>query len=243
MQDPMRSVPLLLQEHLHGTLAHLKDQFGATFVGQSKRANKHPKPRGARQIYEALKAQIEEGVYKPSEQLPSTRALAAEFGASRTTITAAYEQLLAEGFIETRQGRRACVAPALRSGRFSRAPSKEAPKAARLSAFGQRLSGSAGPAVAVKPMQVDFCYGDIAASDFPHLAWRRALVKALTTSGSRSLRHEDPQGSKELRTALQATCGVPGACAVTSTRSSSAAGHSKVSICVRGYCSMPATGS
>ena len=173
-------------------------------MGQSERANKHHEPRGARQIYEALKAQIEEGAYRPSEQLPSTRALATEFGASRTTITAAYEQLLAEGFIETRQGRRACVAPALRSDRFSRALSKEAPKTARLSAFGQRLSGLAGLAVAAEPMQVDFCYGDIAASDFPHLAWRRALVKALTTSGSRSLRYEDPQGSKELRTALQA---------------------------------------
>lgn len=173
-------------------------------MGQSERASKHPKPRGARQVYEALKAQIEECVYRPSERLPSTRALATEFGSSRTTITAAYEQLVAEGFIETRQGRQARVAPALRSGQFSRAHSHEAPKTARLSAFGQRLSELDGPAVAAEPLQVDFRYGDIAASDFPHSAWRRALMKALTTSGSRSLRYKEPQGSKELRTALQA---------------------------------------
>ena len=53
-------------------------------------------------------------------------------------------------------------------------------------------------------MQLDFRYGDIAAADFPRLAWRRALTKALTTSGSRRLRYQEPQGSMELRTALQA---------------------------------------
>ena len=173
-------------------------------VGQLKMEGKRPKPRGARQIYEALKAQIEDGVYQPSDRLPSTRTLAGEFGASRTTITAAYEQLLAEGFIETRQGRRACVAPALRSGRPSRASRKQAPGTARLSAFGRRLFELSGPSVATEPLQIDFRYGDISSGDFPSLAWRRALTKALTTSGSRTLRYQEPQGSAELRTALRA---------------------------------------
>jgi GntR family transcriptional regulator/MocR family aminotransferase len=53
-------------------------------------------------------------------------------------------------------------------------------------------------------MQIDFRYGDIAAADFPHLAWRRALTKALTKSGSRRLRYQVPEGSVELRSALQA---------------------------------------
>lgn len=193
-----------MPDGLHGTLVHLKSQFGATLVGQSKSVKRRPKPRGARQIYEALKAQIEDGVYGPSDRLPSTRTLVSEFGASRTTITAAYEQLLAEGFIETRQGRRASVAPALRSGRSSRASSKQAPRTARLSAFGRRLFELSGPPVAAEPLQVDFRYGDIATADFPSLAWRRALTKALTTSGSRRLCYQEPQGSMELRTALQA---------------------------------------
>lgn len=151
-----------------------------------------------------MKAQIEDGVYRPPDQLPSTRALAAEFGASRTTITAGYEQLLAEGFIETRQGRRAFVAPALRSGRLSRAGGKQAPRKARLSTFGRRLLELAGPPIATEALQIDFRYGDNAAADLPSLAWRRALTKVMTTSGPRSLRYQDPQGSMELRTALRA---------------------------------------
>jgi GntR family transcriptional regulator/MocR family aminotransferase len=193
-----------MPDDLHGTLAYLKDQFGAISVGQSGSAKRRHKPRGARQIYAALKAQIEDGVYRPSDRLPSTRTLAGEFGASRTTITAAYEQLLAEGFIETRQGRRACVAPALRSGRSSRASRKQAPGTARLSAFGRRLFELSGPPVATEPLQVDFRYGDIARADFPSLAWRRALTKALMQSPSRSLRYQEPQGSMELRTTLRA---------------------------------------
>ena len=55
-----------------------------------------------RRIYEALKAQILGGTYGPEDRLPSTRALAAELGVSRTTVTAAYEQLLSEGFLESR---------------------------------------------------------------------------------------------------------------------------------------------
>lgn len=193
-----------MPDHLGRTQATLKDQFGAILVGQSETGKRCHKPNGARQIYEALKAQIEDGVYRPRDQLPSTRALATEFGASRTTITAAYEQLLAEGFIETRQGRRAFVASALRSGRLSRAGGKQTPRTARLSAFGRRLFELSGPPIATEALPIDFRYGDIATADFPSLAWRRALTKVLTTSGPRSLRYQDPEGSMELRTALQA---------------------------------------
>lgn len=163
------------------------------------------KPRGVRQIYQALKSQIEERVYKPGQLLPSTRALADELGASRTTISTAYEQLLAEGFIETQQGRRARVAPALQANRSTTSASRtRVPKAARLSAFGRRIVSLAGPPVSSEHVQCDFRYGDIAASDFPRLAWRSALTRALAQSGSHRLRYQEPQGSVELRAALQA---------------------------------------
>jgi GntR family transcriptional regulator/MocR family aminotransferase len=54
------------------------------------------------------------------------------------------------------------------------------------------------------PLQFDFRYGDIAAVDFPQLAWRRALTNALAVSRSRTLRYQEPQGSTPLRAALQA---------------------------------------
>jgi GntR family transcriptional regulator/MocR family aminotransferase len=52
--------------------------------------------RGAeRRIYARLRAQIEDGTLAAGVKLVSTRALAAELGISRTTVTAAYEQLAA----------------------------------------------------------------------------------------------------------------------------------------------------
>ena len=65
---------------------------------------------GARRIHEWLKSQMADGSLAVGARLPSTRALALDLGVSRTTITAAYEQLAAEGYLETAQGARARVA-------------------------------------------------------------------------------------------------------------------------------------
>ena len=51
----------------------------------------------ARRIIEAIKERVHSGVYLPGDRLPSTRAFADEWGVSRTTVTAAYGQLIAEG--------------------------------------------------------------------------------------------------------------------------------------------------
>jgi GntR family transcriptional regulator/MocR family aminotransferase len=48
----------------------------------------------------------------------------------------------------------------------------------------------------------DFRYGDLAAADFPMLAWRRAVTRALLRPRPR-LRYGDPCGSPDLRAALQ----------------------------------------
>ena len=63
--------------------------------------------RVTQRICEAIKGQIASGLLGPGARLPSTRSLAAEWGVSRTTVTAAYEQLIAEGYLETRRGARA----------------------------------------------------------------------------------------------------------------------------------------
>lgn len=57
-----------------------------------------------KQLYERLRDEILLGQLKPLARLPSTRALASELGVSRNTTALAYEQLLLEGYIESRVG-------------------------------------------------------------------------------------------------------------------------------------------
>lgn len=58
----------------------------------------------ADQIAEQLRQAAAAGQVRPGERLPSTRALAATLGVSRTVTAAAYEQLYAEGWLIARRG-------------------------------------------------------------------------------------------------------------------------------------------
>ena len=50
-----------------------------------------------RQIYDAWRAGILSGRFRPGHRLPSTRALASAYKVARVTVSSAYDQLLAEG--------------------------------------------------------------------------------------------------------------------------------------------------
>ncbi|MGF7163600.1 GntR family transcriptional regulator/MocR family aminotransferase [Rhodoligotrophos appendicifer] len=151
-------------------------------------------------IIAAIKAQIHDGHYKPGDRLPSTRAFAAEWGTSRTTVTAAYNQLIAEGYLITKPGARAIVSTGLQRAEPA-SPSNDR-ASHRLSAFASRLLKfpilPAGQAARI----ADFRYGDLSGMDFPMLAWKRALNKAQLRRTPR-LRYGDPQGLASLRVALQ----------------------------------------
>lgn len=154
----------------------------------------------ARRIIAAIKQRIHGGEYRPGDRLPSSRALAAEWGVSRTTVTAAYGQLIAEGYLLNRPGARAVVARGLAAVPM---PKAAAPTGARaLSDFARRLLSFPVPAT-FKPHRVaDLRYGDLSAADFPMLAWRRALNRASLRRSER-LRYDIPQGALSLRMALQ----------------------------------------
>ena len=55
-----------------------------------------------RQAYSGIRAAILEGRIGPGIRVPSSRALAETLGLARNTVTGAYNQLLAEGYLETR---------------------------------------------------------------------------------------------------------------------------------------------
>ena len=171
-------------------------------MGQFESATgRHSQKLGARQIYQEMKEQIAGGAFSSEGQLPSSRALALELGVSRTTVTAAYEQLLAEGFIRVHQGARPRVVVPV-GDPVKRQPSQNH-KSPRLSAFGERLRSIPAPAdQTVTKLVADFRYGDLAQSDFPAAIWKRAVNAAMVRPTQR-LQYEDPRGSKRLRMALQ----------------------------------------
>jgi GntR family transcriptional regulator/MocR family aminotransferase len=181
-----------------------KIQFLSIFMGQLRTPSAHPTGANGtgRRIYALLRGQIADGTLASGARVPSTRALAADLGVSRTTVTAAYEQLAAEGFIATHPGRVARVAsppvsPATprRSGQARSAPS--------LSAFGRRLSDIGMAAFpSAPPIGIDFLYGAVASRDFPARAWRRAHQAALLRHRT-SLYYVAPEGDATLRRSLQ----------------------------------------
>ena len=57
-----------------------------------------------RQLYEALRQRVLEGGLVSGTRLPATRELAAALSISRNSVVRAYDQLYAEGFIESRVG-------------------------------------------------------------------------------------------------------------------------------------------
>ena len=63
-----------------------------------------------RQLYDWFRKAILGGQLRPGQRVPSTRNLAAELKISRIPVLNAYEQLLAEGYLETFVGAGTCVA-------------------------------------------------------------------------------------------------------------------------------------
>lgn len=170
---------------------------------QYERAPSDRTTLGSRRIAQELKEQIADGVLAADERLPSSRALAQELGVSRTTVTAAYEQLQAEGFIEVRQGSRPKVLPKfIELSPASAAP--EPPLQVRLSAYGERIRDTYMPHPPADPRSLfaDFRHGVLRGDDFPTLAWKRAMNAAIDQRAA-SLDYGYAGGSLRLRTALQ----------------------------------------
>src|ERR671917_2460140 len=56
------------------------------------------------QLYTRLRDDILAGRLRPGERLPPSRTLAVQLAVSRTTVVLVYDQLVAEGYAEARQG-------------------------------------------------------------------------------------------------------------------------------------------
>jgi GntR family transcriptional regulator / MocR family aminotransferase len=120
------------------------------------------------QVADALRAAASGGLLRVGDRLSSTRELASRLGVSRTVTSAAYDQLLAEGWLAGRRGSGTFVTAAP-PGPYARGPGEPG--------SGEAVRRSApGPAGAGEP--VDLNPGRPCVHALDRAAWRRAWRQA-----------------------------------------------------------------
>lgn len=138
-----------------------------------------------RQIYHQLRIKILSGEISAGYRLPSTRQLAEELGVSRNVVLEAYEQLLAEGFLEGRLGSGTFVAEGT---------------------YLKKIETNSFIAKNHQPKKnnnmIDFRSGIPALDLFPRRQWGN-LAKRVSIETNHSLfGYDSPEGRIELRTVL-----------------------------------------
>ena len=107
--------------------------------GPARRAPGIFSTSGSRRICETLPDQILARTYGTDGVLQSSRSLANELGVSRSTVTMAYEQSAAKGFIDVRRGERPRVARSVVSEGMLRSVASPPTRELPLSEFGKLL--------------------------------------------------------------------------------------------------------
>lgn len=141
-----------------------------------------------RQIYDHIKNEIQKGKMKAGEKLPSSRILAKNLCISRSTVDMAYDQLLAEGYIESVpcKGYYVCQM----EGIYFDRKKKEFPE----------VNSGQKPSDAV--YRWDFALNGIAPGGFPHNIWRKLSREVLSQEGDSLFQLGDPCGEPGIRQAV-----------------------------------------
>ncbi len=158
-----------------------------------------------RQLYDKLRRAILDGRLRAGAKLPSTRGLAQELAIARNTVMGAYEQLLAEGYLEGKTGSGTYVARTLPEAVLNVSPVR--PTAAvtrnpgRLSRRGQTLATNRLGIRYIEPPR-PFRPGTPAIDHFPFDLWSRLLAKYWRREPAGLLPYTDPAGYEPLRAAI-----------------------------------------
>ncbi|MBB2770346.1 MULTISPECIES: PLP-dependent aminotransferase family protein [Mycolicibacterium] len=138
-----------------------------------------PGARGVRELLvNALREAVRSGRLAAGTVLPPSRTLAADLGIARNTVAESYAELVAEGWLASRQGAGTWVVSSQASHQIAR------PRRVRSTARHNLMPGS--PDV----------------SEFPRSAWLASARRALTNAPSDAFWMGDPRGRPELREAL-----------------------------------------
>ena len=149
----------------------------------------------ADQVAGELRGAVRSGRLAAGVRLPASRELARDLGTSRGVVVEAYQQLVAEGFLVSRQG----------SG-------------TRVAAVGAAAAPDGGAPPAAPPPRrpaYDLTVGTPDLAAFPRRAWLAAVRQVLAELPHEALGYADPAGVPELRAELAAYLGRVRAAAVT----------------------------
>ncbi|RSK47627.1 aminotransferase class I/II-fold pyridoxal phosphate-dependent enzyme, partial [Bacillus canaveralius] len=138
------------------------------------------------QLYSYIKKEIEAGSLVAGVKMPPIRQLAIHLRVSKTTIETAYQQLVAEGYLESRAKSGIWVSPQEEIGLATQSIKHE----------------DDFSVVNEATVRYNFEYGDIAVESFPIKKWKRSINEALSTGRADLLLYGERQGSLALREEL-----------------------------------------
>lgn len=139
-------------------------------------------------LYRCIRQDILTGKLSPGEKLPSKRALARNLGISVVTVEGAYNQLLAEGYCQSKPRRGFFVL----SVPVNAAPVPSAVKE----------KGAAEASCAQEKPVVDLTASRMQAADFPFATWSRLMRQTLAGNAEELLAPSPGQGLLALRQAI-----------------------------------------
>ena len=162
-----------------------------------------------RQVYDWLQRAIVEGRLQPGQRVPSTRRLAAELGVSRVPILTAFEQLHAEGYLESTVGAGTRVAASMPEQRLRPLPGRRTSGApgprriSRIAAASLSAPDPLGPPSSLGAFRVSLPALDA----FPARLWASLLARHARRPAAALMDYSDPMGHRLFREALAAYLG------------------------------------
>ncbi len=150
------------------------------------------------QVYLAVRGRILSGGIPAGTRLPASRKLAEELGVSRTTIVAAYDQLIAEGFVTSRPGSGVFVSDVQPVEPIT--PGQRGQTIRQDRAI--RLEPTPKETAVRDPVVRPFQPGQLDARLFPFRHWARAVARAARSDPQSLVLSADPFGDRLLRTEI-----------------------------------------
>jgi GntR family transcriptional regulator/MocR family aminotransferase len=151
-----------------------------------------------RELHQQLRAAILDGRLKPGAELPSTRRLSSALGIARNTVIAAYDLLIAEGYLTSQPGAPMLVAETVAVR--ARGRRRVALSGFPLNEMWRSMAEPQAPSAPTPPRS--FSLGTPEHRHFPHALWRRLTARSMREWSKQPFAYYPTEGIAPLREAI-----------------------------------------